>query len=75
MSPVPQADGRGGGPVVEETPTVAGAEFAAVERGETRAALWADLRLWRAAEGVLGALFVALLGVTLAGWRKTARGM
>jgi anti-sigma factor RsiW len=66
-------EGRGGGP--EATPEVAVNGYGAREQGETHAPLWADLRLWRAAEGVLGALFVTLLGVTLAGWRKTARGM
>jgi len=64
--------GRGGGP--EATPEVAVNGYGAREQGEVRVTLWADLRLWRAAEGVLGALFVALLGVTLAGWRKAARG-
>jgi len=74
-TPVPSttelARGVGGGP--EATPEVAASEFAVTERDATHASFWADLRIWRVAEGALGAMFVALVAITAAGWRRIAR--
>ena len=61
----------GGGP--EATQEVAGQEFAVNDRGGVRAPFWADLRLWRVAEGMLGAMFIVLVAITATGWRRVAR--
>lgn len=64
--------GLGGGAVVEETPTLADSSAEVVERGESARPFWADTRLWRAAEGVLGAMFLALVAVVVIGARGAA---
>lgn len=70
-APTDAVRGVGAGPAA--TPEIAGSEFAVREQGETRASVWSDIRIWRVAEGALGAMFVALLALTATGWRKIAR--
>ena len=65
------ARGAGGGP--EETSAVAGQEYGVNDLGAPGAPIWVDIRLWRVAEGMLGTMFVALLAITAAGWRRIAR--
>ncbi|GAB4410320.1 MAG: hypothetical protein Kow00123_23930 [Anaerolineales bacterium] len=71
---LPAEGGRGGGEPEVTPPTEAAAqEFPVRERGEVRAPVWAEVWVWRAAEGALGAMFVALLVITVTGWRRVAR--
>ncbi len=69
---LPAENGRGGGEP-ETTPEVAARDLSAHERGEFRSPFWGQVWVWRAAEGALGALFVALLVITVTGWRRVAR--
>lgn len=69
---LPAEGGRGGG-ALEATPEVAGQDMSVHDRGEMRTPLWAEEWVWRAAEGALGAMFVALLVITVTGWRRVAR--
>lgn len=64
--------GRGAG-APEATPEVAAHDLSVQERGETQAPFWAEAWIWRAAEGALGAMFVALLIITATGWRRASR--
>ncbi|MGB9593538.1 MAG: zf-HC2 domain-containing protein [Anaerolineae bacterium] len=70
---VPVEGGRGGGGEPEATPEVAAQDMSVHERGEAQAPFWAEVWVWRAAEGALGAMFVALLIITATGWRRVAR--
>lgn len=69
---LPPEGGRGSG-APEATPEVAGQDMSVHDRGEVRTPLWAQEWVWRAAEGALGAMFVALLVITVTGWRRVAR--
>lgn len=69
---LPVENGRGGGEP-EATPEVAAQDLSVNERGEVRTPFWGQAWVWRAAEGALGAMFVALLVITVTGWRRAAR--
>jgi len=70
--PSPEGDGRGAFQP-EATPELAARDLSATERGEVGAPFWAEVWVWRAAEGALAAMFVALLVITVTGWRRVAR--
>lgn len=69
---LPAEGGRGGG-APEATPEMAAQDMSVHERGEARAPFWGEVWVWRAAEGALGAMFVALLIITVTGWRRVSR--
>jgi hypothetical protein len=80
-SPPPQAmpapdDGtRGLGAGPEATSDIAAQEYGVNDlgAGTASAPFWVDIRMWRVAEGMLGAMFVALVAITATGWRRIAR--
>lgn len=69
---LPTEEGRSSG-APEATPEVAAQSQSVHERGEARMPFWAEVWVWRAAEGALGAMFVALVIITVTGWRRAAR--
>ncbi|MDH7489772.1 MAG: zf-HC2 domain-containing protein [Anaerolineae bacterium] len=64
---------RAGEPEATPPPEAAAQGVPVRERGEVRTPVWAEVWVWRAAEGALGAMFVALLVITVTGWRRVAR--
>lgn len=73
VAALPAEGGRGDRGEAEATPEVAAQDTSVRERGEVQAPFWAEVWVWRAAEGALGAMFVALLVITVTGWRRAAR--
>lgn len=67
------AEGGRGGSAPETTPELAVQDMSVHDGGEVRTPLWAEEWVWRAAEGALGAMFVALLVITVTGWRRASR--